>query len=109
MKTHLKPMALLGAAVAIGLFAGQAGAAGDPLYEWQIERLLHPTEKQVAWERKGNVFIYWGLKESDIDLAWRTQPDRIEAMMFVNTIRTDANGEPRVDPETGELQVDDDC
>jgi hypothetical protein len=34
---------------------------------------------------------------------------RIENMMFVNTVQTDAEGEPIVDSSSGEPVIDDDC
>jgi hypothetical protein len=87
-----------------------AGWAGNTsVYQWQIARLMTPTVEQQKREQSGHVFIYEGLKDKDIELALDTQHNRIEYMMFVNTIRTDEDGEPLIDPDTGEVVTDDGC
>lgn len=97
------------------LFAGGAlsGAAPamemDLMYEFQLAQLLEPSTEQLQEEREGRIFIYDGIKESDIQLALDTQIDRIGSMMFVNVIWTDESGEPLVDSVTGDVLADDDC
>jgi hypothetical protein len=60
-------------------------------------------------EKEGYVFIYEGLKNSDIELALDRYQDRMGSMMFVNVIWTNEAGEPLVDPYTGQPLVDNDC
>ncbi|MGD8568606.1 MAG: hypothetical protein PVJ39_10990 [Gammaproteobacteria bacterium] len=88
-------------------------AAGETqmslFYEFELDQLLHPSAEQLAMEREGKVFVYNGLKDSDIRLALDNYNDRIGSMMFVNVIWTDDNGEPLTDPYTGEMMADDDC
>ena len=60
-------------------------------------------------EKEGHIFIYNGLKDSDIQLALDTQQHRMQSMMFVNVVWTDKEGNPIVDPYTGEIVSDDDC
>ena len=81
----------------------------DLMYEFQLDQLLNPSEEQLAMERDGQVFIYDGLKESDIKLALDQQQHRMQSMMFVNVVWTDDNGKPVIDPYTGEVVTDNDC
>ena len=81
----------------------------DLMYEFQLDQLLDPSEEQLQLEDVGHVFIYDGLKESDINLALDEQQHRMHSMMFVNVIWTDESGQPVVDPFTGQIVSDDDC
>jgi hypothetical protein len=84
--------------------AGPADAADDSaqanLEQWLLRRLNEPTERERAHEREGNVYIYDGLTDRDVDLALNRHFDRIEYMMFVGTIRTDPTGTAPDDAET---------
>ena len=42
------------------------------------------------------------------ELQFNEQYDRIESMMFVNTVVTDDDGVPLTDPKTGEFLVEND-
>ena len=81
----------------------------DLMYEFQLDQLLDPSEEQLQMESDGQVFIYDGLKESDIMLALDQQAHRMQSMMFINVIWTDESGKPIVDPYTGQVVADDDC
>lgn len=91
---------MLGLVLAAGTLmgAGSAGAASDAaqanLEQWLLRRLNEPTERERAHEREGNVYIYDGLTDRDVDLALNRHFDRIEYMMFVGTRRTDPSGTP---------------
>jgi hypothetical protein len=85
------------------------GKEMDLMYEFQLEQLIDPSEEQLIMESEGQVFIYDGLKDSDIQLALDTQQHRMQSMMFVNVIWTDKDGQPVVDPYTGQIVTDDDC
>jgi hypothetical protein len=88
-------------------------ASNDPdmglFYEFQLDQLLNPGAEQLQMEKEGTVFIYDGIKDSDIRLALDTQPQRMASMMFINVIWTDETGKPLTDPYTGEMVADDDC
>ncbi len=78
--------------------------------DWQLQKLLDPTERDLARENGNRVFIYDGLKDSDIEHAMKTQFDRVAGMMFVRTLVTDDLGDPLRDELTGEpVTEDDDC
>ena len=76
--------------------AGPAGAANNSgqvnLEQWLLRRLNEPTEHERAHEREGNVYIYDGLTDRDVDQALSRHFERIEYMMFVGTRRTDPTG-----------------
>lgn len=92
------------------LSVSTAVVAGDFLQRWFQNRLFAPNEQQRELERKGQVVIYDGLYDTEVNRAMETQFERIEYMMFVGTIITDENGEPEHDTNTGELmKEDDDC
>ena len=81
----------------------------DLTAELQYDQLMAPSFDQQRLEQDGKLFIYSGLKESDIRLAMDNHHQRIGSMMFVNVVWTDAEGEPLVDPATGQVFADDDC
>ena len=94
--------------VTLGSFYLPVSARGDDdkMHQWQLSLLFDPGEQQLKVERRGRVMIYDGLRRAEIDRALDEEFDRIEHMMFVNTIVTDAQGEPVKDPKTGELMVE---
>jgi len=81
----------------------------DLMYEFQLDQLLDPSAEQLLMEREGQVFVYHGLKDSDIQLALDVQQHRMHSMMFVNVVWTDESGQPIIDPYTGQIVTDDDC
>ena len=83
-------------------------ADDDSQQSWQLSLLFNPGDHQHEMERRGRVFIYDGLRDTVVEQALDEQYDRIEGMMFVNTVVTDDDGVPLTDPETGELLVEDD-
>lgn len=97
---------IVGLVLAAGtlMCAAPAGAAEDSaqtnLEQWSLRRLNEPTERERAHERQGNVYIYDGLTDRDVDLALNRHFDRIEYMMFVGTRRTDPSGTAPSDAET---------
>ena len=85
--------------------AGSAeGSAQTNLEQWSLRRLNEPTERERTHERQGNVYIYDGLTDRDVDQALSTHFDRIEYMMFVGTRKTvpadTANSDADGDVET---------
>lgn len=79
-------------------------------YSWQMRQLFKPGKARLEYESQGKVLIYQGLKDIEVNRAMDDQYNRIEYMMFINTIVTDTEGQPLSDPDTGEITVeDDDC
>lgn len=89
-------------------FTTVAGADEDRMRDWQMSLLFSPGEQQLRVEEKGRVMIYDGLYSSDVNRALDDQFDRMEHMMFTNTIVTDESGKPARDPETGLVMVEED-
>ena len=99
------------AALLIMILPVEAVPSDDPeqVYEsWQLQRLFAPNESQLRQERKGTVFIYDGMKSSDINQVMNEQFDRLQSMMFTGTIITDEEGEPLLDPDTGVAMIEED-
>ena len=81
-----------GMLAAIALMCAVPVAAEDSaqanLEQWQLRRLNEPTGRELAHEREGNVYIYDGLTDREVDQALSAHFDRIEFMMFVGTQKT---------------------
>jgi len=101
-------LVVMGVQLAVG-FCTATWASEDADYQWQKQMLFDPSSQQLQVEHRGQVFIYDGIKSVDIELAMDSSYDRIENMMFINTVWTNSEGEPLTDPVTGEPLVDDDC
>ena len=83
--------------------ATAADAAPPGLTQWQTVRLFYPSAADRKAEEKGRVMIYDGMTDREVSRAMDEHFDRIEYMMFTRTLVTDDSGEPRKDPESGEL------
>lgn len=81
--------------------------AGD-LYEIEKRRLFSPTPAERAADARGQIYIYDGLRDLDINHAMDQEFDRIENLMFIRTKKTDQTGETLKSPETGADIVEDD-
>ncbi len=81
----------------------------NPAYEWIMQQLFSPDAEQLYREQHGLVFIYAGLTDQDVENALDQNFDRIEAMMFVATIHTDADGNVLRDADTGAVETDGGC
>jgi hypothetical protein len=82
------------------------GMAQDPdqaLHDWQVRRLMQPLPHELIKERSGSVYIYDGLTEREVETALDTNFNRIQYMMFVGTVKTDASGQPLLDTSTGQV------
>ena len=83
--------------------------AGD-LYEIEKRRLFSPTPGELASEERGQIYIYDGMRDVDIERAIVEQFARAEHMMFIRVKVTDDRGMPAKKPGTGEAVInDDDC
>ena len=89
----------------------EAPGAVVPVYadNWQLRRLMQPTEGELLREAQGEVVIYDGLTDKQIESAMSLHPQRIRSMMFVGTIITDDNGAPQMDDYGMFVQMDDGC
>jgi hypothetical protein len=83
---------MLAMLAALGAVPATAVDVQDPqssLEQWLLRRLNEPTARELAHERRGNVYVYDGLTDRDVDQALNRHFDRIEYMMFVGTRKTD--------------------
>ena len=94
-------------AMAVSLFSFASPGHGidlDPdqaLHDWRMQRLMAPSPRELEREKRGSVYIYDGLTEREVDVALETQFARIQNMMFVGTVKTDARGKPLQNSESG--------
>ncbi len=94
----------------VSLSAEGQGTAAPRLDDerWQLRRLHHPTQAELARESQGSVFIYENFTDRSVDHAMDTHFERIQSMMFVGTIVTGEGGEELVDPATGQAVTEED-
>lgn len=86
--------------LAVACIEPSSAAAGDELtdlHQWQLRRLFEPTERERKHERQGNVYIYEGLTDRDVEDAMSREFGRIEYMMFLGTLQTAPDGRLRRD------------
>ncbi len=80
------------------------------LHDWQVRRLMQPSQREQKDEVLGKVYIYDGLTDREVEQALSGHFNRIEFMMFMGTIKTDERGEALKDAETGKpLQESNGC
>jgi hypothetical protein len=77
-----------------------AAAAAD-VSDIELRRLFNPTASELVAEAKGGIYIYEGLRDTDIQRAMDEQFDRVENMMFIRIIKTDESGQVQRNPDTG--------
>jgi hypothetical protein len=70
---------------------------------WQQRRLEQPTTAELQWERNIHVMIYEGMNDREVEHAMTAHFNRVQSMMFVNTVVTDDKGNPLKDPESGKV------
>jgi hypothetical protein len=63
---------------------------------YQERRLWEPTPKELEAERNGQVYIYDGLQQSEVDTAVEQQFGRIESMMFIQQLARSATSGHRL-------------
>jgi hypothetical protein len=89
--------------------ACSAVSAAD-VREIELRRLFAPAPAELASETAGRIYIYDGLRDTDVERALDEEFERVDSMMFIRTKVTDDSGHVREDPETGiELVADDGC
>ena len=92
----------------LSIFSHSILADDDSQQSWQLSLLFNPGDHQYEMERRGRVFIYDGLRDTEVERALDEQYGRVESMMFINTVMTDDEGAPLRDPDTGEMLVEND-
>lgn len=81
--------------------------AGD-VSEIERRRLFAPSPGELRAEAAGRVYIYEGLRDTDVERALEEEFKRVQNMMFIRVKPTDAGGNPVKDPKTGAEYVQDD-
>jgi len=79
------------------------------LHNLQLARLMHPSTYQVKSEKTQRVYIYIGMKDTDVEQAMDEQFERIENFVFAATIVTDEQGEPLYNKHGHIVTEDDGC
>jgi hypothetical protein len=95
-------------AVSVATLLGSAPTLAADVSEIELRRLFEPNKAELAEESKGRIHIYEGLRDTDVQRALDEEFGRVENMMFIRTIKTDEEGKVERDPETGEVEVEDD-
>lgn len=80
-------------AVLFAILCASQNVSADAYDDFQLRRLLSPTENQYVAEAKGKVYIYDGMNSSQVDIAMDDHFDRIDSMMFTRIVHTSTNGE----------------
>ena len=78
-----------------------ASDADIALHDWQVRRLMRPIPQELRDEHSGKVYIYDGLTDREVDQGLDNHFQRIESMMFVGTVKTDEQGQPLIDTQSG--------
>ena len=73
-----------------------------------MKQLFKPGKARLESENQGKILIYQRLTDNDVSRAMDNQFNRIEYMMFINTIVTDTEGQPLSDPDTGKIIAEED-
>ena len=69
--------------------------------DWQLAMLFDPSAAQLKIEERGRVFIYDGIKSTDVQRVMDSLFHRLDSMMFIRTQYVSLDGD--VESE------DDDC
>ena len=97
-------------ACVILLAAACSAVSASDVREIELRRLFAPAPAELAAEAAGRIYIYEGLRDTDVERALEEEFERVDSMMFIRTKVTDDSGDVREDPDTGiELVADDGC
>jgi hypothetical protein len=91
-----------------GRIAASAREGETDVSEIERRRLFEPTPAELRTEAAGRVYIYEGLRDTDVERALDEEFERVQNMMFIRVKPTDAGGETRKDPTTGAAYIQDD-
>ena len=87
--------------ITLGSLIWNPGAFSAENKDWQLAMLFDPSAAQLKVEQRGRVFIYDGIKSTDVQRVMDSQFHRLDSMMFIRTQSVSADG--NVESE------DDDC
>lgn len=79
------------------------------LHNLQLARLMQPSNRQIKREKTQHVYIYIGMKDTNVEQAMDEQFERIENFVFAATIVTDEQGKPLYNKHGHIVTEDDDC
>lgn len=88
--------------------AATAAKGARDVGEIERRRLFEPTPGELRAEAAGRIYIYEGLRDTDVERALEEEFKRVQNMMFIRVKPTDEDGEPRKDPKSGAEYVQDD-
>ena len=97
------PMMALGLLSYANLSSGIELDPDKALHDWQVRRLMEPSLSELEKERKGNVYIYDGLTDREVEAALKAHFGRIQHMMFVGTVKTDKAVTPSQHDDSGQV------
>jgi len=104
----MKTLLTVSSLIAVLITATGAGAESDDR-GWQLKKLFSPTSQDLARAAAGRVFIFDGLRDTDVELAMQSEFERVGSMMFVRTRITDSSGALLQDKTGAYVTEDDDC
>lgn len=84
------------------------GRHAADLSEIERRRLFEPSPGELRDEAAGRIFIYEGLRDTDIKRAMEEELKRVQTMMFIRVKPTDQEGKVRKAPENDAKYVQDD-
>jgi hypothetical protein len=61
--------------------------------DWQLAMLFDPSAAQLKVEERGRVFIYDGIKSTDVQRVMDSQFHRLDSMMFIRTQYVSLDGD----------------
>ncbi len=89
-----------------GLLADHQAHSPD-LDAWSADRIYHPSEAQLQRESRGQVTIYDGFTDVEVEKALDHGFHRMQNMMFTR-VKVTRDGQGIVDENTGEAVTEDD-
>jgi len=75
----MKTLLLVSSFITALIAAAGAGAESDDR-GWQLKKLFSPTSRDLAREAAGHVFIFDGLRDTDVRQAMQSESERIGSM-----------------------------
>ncbi len=92
-----------------GLLLDGPGAWAADVRDIELRRLFDPTPAELRAEQSGRIYIYEGLRETDVARAMTEEFDRVDSMMFVRMQRVAPKAEPASNEAPTYYTDDDGC
>ncbi len=80
-------------AITLSSLLGTSAVFAAENEDWQLAMLFDPPAAQLKVEESGRVFIYDGIKSTDVQRVMDSQFHRLDSMMFVRTQYVSAAGD----------------